>query len=57
MLDPYSLVEGVVSPITPLTTFSADNPATEEFVSNDDLWTFDNFLSYSSKDQITSLSQ
>lgn len=39
MLDPYSLVEGVASPITPSTTFSADSPATGEFVSIDDLWT------------------
>lgn len=40
MLDAYSLEEGVVSPITPLTTFSDDSPATEEFVSTDDLRPF-----------------
>jgi hypothetical protein len=40
MLDAYSLVEGVVSPITPLTTFSDDSPATGEFVSIDDLRPF-----------------
>lgn len=39
MLDPYSLVEGVVSSITPLTTFSKDSPATGEFMSIDDLQT------------------
>lgn len=35
MLYPYSLVDGVVSPITPLTTFSDESPASEEFVSTD----------------------
>jgi hypothetical protein len=40
MLDAYSLEEGVVSPITPLTTFSDDSQATEEFVSIDDLRPF-----------------
>ena len=37
MPDPYSLVDGVDSPITTLTTFSIDNPANSEFVCNDDL--------------------
>lgn len=36
MPDPYSLVDGVASPIIPL-TFSIDNPAIGELVSNDDL--------------------
>lgn len=53
MLDTYSLVEGVVSPIIPLTTFSDDSPAMEEFVSIDDLQPFfmegsENFFSYDS---------
>lgn len=38
MLDPpYSLVDGVVSPIIPLATSSDDRPQIGEFVSNDDL--------------------
>ena len=37
MLDPYSLVDGVVSPITPLMTFSDERPAIVEFVRIDDL--------------------
>lgn len=37
MLDPYSLVHGVVSLIIPLTKFSADVPAIGELVSIDDL--------------------
>lgn len=40
MLDPHSLVEGVESPITPLTTFSNDSPAIGELVSIDDLQIF-----------------
>lgn len=39
MPDPYSLVDGVGSPIIPL-TFSIDNPAIGELVSNDDLQIF-----------------
>lgn len=39
MPDPYSLVDGVGSPIIPL-TFSIDNPAIGELVSNDDLQFF-----------------
>lgn len=38
-MDPYSLVEGVDSPIIPLTTFSDDSPSRGELVSNDDLQT------------------
>lgn len=35
MLEPYSLVERVVSPTTPLTTFSDESLAIEELVIDD----------------------
>lgn len=43
MLDPYSLEDGVVSLIIPLTTFSDDIPAIVELVSTDDLQKYENF--------------
>lgn len=36
-MDPYSLVEGVESPVIPLTTFSDESPSSGELVSIDDL--------------------
>lgn len=42
MEDPYSLVDGVPSPISPLTTFSIDKPARGEIVSRDDLHIIEN---------------
>ena len=44
VLEPYSLVDGVVSPIIPLTTFSDDRLSIGEFVSNDDLHKHQNMM-------------